>query len=174
MPDVSDVDSALGEDASTASTSIISSIRHYKYENGRRYHAFREGEYVLPNDEREQDRLDLHHHVFRLTLGGAITRSPVTPTPQRVLDLGTGTGIWAIDFADEHPTSTVIGNDLSPIQPTWVPPNCKFVIDDFERDWVYSPHEAFDYIHGRGLGGSYVLEDPIFHHKPETQLLSNG
>ena len=32
---------------------------NYTYENGRRYHAFREGEYVLPNDEAEQDRLDL-------------------------------------------------------------------------------------------------------------------
>lgn len=33
------------------------------------------------------------------------------------LDIGTGTGIWAIDFADEHPETTVIGTDLSPIQP---------------------------------------------------------
>lgn len=33
-----------------------------------------------------------------------------------VIDIGTGTGIWAIDFADEHPESEVIGTDLSPIQ----------------------------------------------------------
>jgi hypothetical protein len=31
-----------------------------------------------------------------------------------------GTGIWAIDFADEFPDATVIGCDLSPIQPQWV------------------------------------------------------
>jgi tRNA G46 methylase TrmB len=37
---------------------------------------------------------------------------------QQVLDIGTGTGIWAIDYADAHPDSTVIGVDLSPIQPT--------------------------------------------------------
>lgn len=36
---------------------------------------------------------------------------------KRVLDVGTGTGIWAIDYADEHPEATVIGVDLSPIQP---------------------------------------------------------
>ena len=26
---------------------------------------------------------------------------------QRVLDLGTGTGIWATDFGDEHPMAAV-------------------------------------------------------------------
>lgn len=36
---------------------------------------------------------------------------------KRVLDVGTGTGIWAIDYADEHPEAKVVGVDLSPIQP---------------------------------------------------------
>jgi hypothetical protein len=81
-----------------ALTSVTTSIRDYIYENGRRYHAYREGEYLIPNDEKEQDRLDLIHHVFRLTLGGALYRAPIPPTVKRVLDMGTGTGIWAIDF----------------------------------------------------------------------------
>lgn len=29
------------------------------------------------------------------------------------------------DFADEHPGAEVIGTDISPIQPKWVPPNLK-------------------------------------------------
>lgn len=29
------------------------------------------------------------------------------------------------DFADEHPQAEVIGTDISPIQPSWVPPNVK-------------------------------------------------
>jgi methylase of polypeptide subunit release factors len=33
----------------------------------------------------------------------------------RVLDMGTGTGIWAIDFGDTYPDAKVIGNDLSSI-----------------------------------------------------------
>ena len=110
---------------STNSTSITSSIRNYTYENGRRYHAFREGEYLVPNDDKEQDRQDYTHHVFRLLLGGSLFRAPITKHPQRVLDIGTGTGIWAIDFADEFPSAEVIGNDLSPIQPAvripWLP-----------------------------------------------------
>lgn len=54
------LDSAYGEGTTASSTtSVTSSILNYTYENGRRYHAFREGEYILPNDETEQDRLDL-------------------------------------------------------------------------------------------------------------------
>jgi hypothetical protein len=37
---------------------------------------------------------------------------------ETVLDIGTGTGAWAIDFADEYPKAEVIGTDLSPIQRT--------------------------------------------------------
>lgn len=31
-----------------------------------------------------------------------------------------GTGIWCIDFADQHPGADVLGIDLSAIQPSWV------------------------------------------------------
>lgn len=112
-------DSELG---STTSTSIMSSIRDYEYANGRRYHAYKKGAYLLPNDETEQDRLDLLHHVFLLALNGQLFTSPLH-NPQRILDVGTGTGTWAIDVADGYPSSQVIGIDLSPIQPGWVPPN---------------------------------------------------
>lgn len=64
----------------------------------------------------------------------------------------TGTGIWAIDFADAYPSAQVVGTDLSPIQPRSVPPNLEFVVDDAEGDWVY-PYN-FDFIHLRTLGGS--------------------
>lgn len=51
---------------------------------------------VLPNDEREQERLDLLHHVFRLSLDGNLCRTQLKD-PQRILDVGCGTGIWAIE-----------------------------------------------------------------------------
>lgn len=111
-------DSAYGEgdDTSIYTTSLMSAVREHRYENGRRYHSYREGEYVMPNDETEQDRQDLLHHVRNLVLGGALSCAPFTANPQRVLDVGTGTGIWAIDFADQYPSAEVIGTDLSPIQ----------------------------------------------------------
>lgn len=70
--------------------------------------------------------------------------------PQRVIDLATGTGIWAIDFADLHPGAQVIGCDLSPTQPTLIPPNLKFLVDDIESDWAYVD-DPFDFIHARFL-----------------------
>lgn len=148
---------SLGDASYTSS--ITSSILNYKYENGRRYHAFHDGEYMLPNDEQEQDRLDLSHHIYRLLLDGELNLAPIKD-PKRVLDLGTGTGIWAIDFADEHPESEVLGNDLSPIQPTWLPPNCRFEVDNYEQEWHYS--RPFDYIHGRELEGCVKDVDQLF------------
>jgi len=69
------------------------------------------------------------------------------------LDVGTGTGIWAIDFADEFPNTEVTGTDISAIQPGWVPPNLKFEIEDCTQSWSF-PLDHFDYIHIRWLVGS--------------------
>ncbi|OJJ79327.1 class I SAM-dependent methyltransferase [Aspergillus glaucus CBS 516.65] len=171
-PDDYDADStyegSLGDASYT--TSITSSAMKYTYENGRRYHSYHEGEYVLPNDEQEQDRLDLSHHIYKMLFRGALYRAPIDE-PRRVLDIGTGTGIWAIDFADEHPESEVIGNDLSPIQPSWIPPNCRFEVDDYEQPWSYSKN--FDYIHGRELEGFIRDHDHVFQQALE-HLVPNG
>ncbi|KAJ3455389.1 hypothetical protein MRS44_013989 [Fusarium solani] len=69
-----------------------------------------------------------------------------------VLDVGTGTGIWAIDFADEHPSAQVIGTDISPIQPEWVPSNLEFQLDDANLEWTFK--ERFEFIYGRRMVGS--------------------
>ena len=100
-------------------------------------------------EKEENDRLDLYHHIQTLRLDGELHLAPIGPEPQRVLDLATGTGIWAIDFGDKYPTAEVLGNDISPIQPSLVPPNVKFEVDDLEDEWVYST--KFDYIHARYL-----------------------
>jgi SAM-dependent methyltransferase len=84
-----------------------------------------------------------------MTLKGQHHLAPIEKSIHRVLDIATGTGIWAIEFASEHPAAEVIGTDLSPIQPEYVPANCSFQIDDAEDPWTFS--QPFDYIHGRLL-----------------------
>ncbi|KAL4886804.1 S-adenosyl-L-methionine-dependent methyltransferase [Aspergillus karnatakaensis] len=154
----------------SSTSSLTSTIVNYQYENGRRYHAYRQGEYMIPNDEREQERLDLHHHICNLALGGALYRAPIKPDIKRILDLGTGTGVWAIDVADQFPDAIITGTDLSPIQPTWVPPNCRFEIDDYELDWNFS--QPFEYIHMRGIEGSVKDFQKLF--KQANDNLTRG
>ncbi|PYH88938.1 S-adenosyl-L-methionine-dependent methyltransferase [Aspergillus ellipticus CBS 707.79] len=149
-------------DALSFTTSLASSITDYVYENGRRYHRYRAGEYLFPNDETEQTRLDMLHHIFRLMLGGNLHLAPLVAAPQRVLDIGTGTGIWAMDMAEEFPDATVVGVDLSPIQPQWVPPNCDFFVDDVEEAWPFSEDKAFDFIHQRNMVGAIADWDRLF------------
>lgn len=141
------------ESIASSTTSMRSSIMHYREENGRTYHAYKDGKYVLPNDEAENDRQDLQNHLCLLTMGNKLYLAPLPTSVHRVLDVGTGTGIWAMDFADDHPESQVIGVDLSPVQPSFVPPNLVFEIDDLEEPWTFS--FKFNYIHSKMMAGAF-------------------
>jgi hypothetical protein len=136
-------DSQFDFDVADEGTPICSplslSILEYPEENGRTYHKMTEGRYPFPNDPAEQDRLDLQHQLFLLTQNQKLLNCPADPSKlHRVLDLGTGTGIWVMDFGDENPQSYVLGVDLSPIQPDLVPPNVSFCVDDIEAMVIFS------------------------------------
>lgn len=71
--------------------------------------------------------MDLQHLLYLETTHGKLFLAPLRENPRRCLDLMTGTGNWAIDFADAFPMCDVLGTDLSPIQPQYVPVNCRYV-----------------------------------------------
>ena len=167
-----DADSAYGGDLGSETASLTSSITNYRYENGRRYHSYGAGEYWAPNDEAQSDQLDIAHHIFLILFNGKLFHAPIGDSPQEVLDLGTGTGIWASDFADQFATANVTGTDISPIQSTWVPPNCRFEVSDCTEEWTF-PAGHFDFIHVRSLYGS-IVDWPAFYKRVYTHLKPGG
>ncbi|TIC92384.1 Secondary metabolism regulator LAE1 [Colletotrichum higginsianum] len=153
--DEGDADSALGDDTASSTASLTSTILQYRKIHGRTFHGeVGDAQYWGSNDEPQNEAWDINHHLLTLSMGDRLHLAPLNKNKlNKALDIGTGTGIWAIDFADEYPECEVIGTDISPIQPSWVPPNLKFEIDDCTRDWTFEP-ETFDYVHIRFLVGS--------------------
>ena len=89
--------------------------------------------YLYPNDADERERLEFQHKILKDVLHGRNYLAPFSKEhpPRKVLDIGTGTGTWAIEMGDEFPWAEVVGVDLSPIQTELVPPNVHFFIDDW-------------------------------------------
>ncbi|KAF4890696.1 Secondary metabolism regulator LAE1 [Colletotrichum fructicola] len=162
-----DDDSMFGGRMSNYTVSLSSSVVDYPEEYGRRYHAFRSGSYVLPNDKIEIDRLDMAHAMMVKAIGNRLFLAPLDRrNVKRILDTGTGTGIWAIEMGDIFENAEVVGVDLSNIQPTWVPPNVKFKVDDVESPWVED--RKFDFIFCRFMAASIAdwprLMENIYDH----------
>nr|XP_036580010.1 Phosphoethanolamine N-methyltransferase 3-like protein 1 [Colletotrichum truncatum]KAF6787766.1 Phosphoethanolamine N-methyltransferase 3-like protein 1 [Colletotrichum truncatum] len=161
--DDDDRDSAVGDDGANSTASITSSILEYRTIQGRRYHSERhDTRYFTPNDDQQSESVDITHHYLQLLLDGKLYLAPIKENAEKVLDVGTGTaGIWAMDFADEHPDTEVTGTDLSPIQPAWVPPNVLFEIDDCTQPWTWNPN-TFDFVHIRYLFGAIIDWTALF------------
>ncbi|PVH87726.1 S-adenosyl-L-methionine-dependent methyltransferase [Cadophora sp. DSE1049] len=154
--------------------SVNFSILASTFENGRRYHSisYQSGKYYLPNDEKELDRMDMQYHmIFNVLLDGRKFLSPIK-SPKKILDQCTGTGLWAFEMADAFPEAEVLGIDLRPIQPSLMPPNLKFVLDDVDKDWLFH-HATYDFIHC-SFGHGYSARDWGFFLSESYRYLAPG
>lgn len=91
---------SISDDRSVLTQSLKSSILEGVKENGRSYHRYKSvsaaTDYPIPEDEMEQERLELQHQLFSMTFDGKLYLAPLEGDPENVLDLGTGTGTWAM------------------------------------------------------------------------------
>ena len=74
-----------------------------------------------PIDEIELERQEADHWLLRLLLGypfiGPVREILTTPGEKRILDVATGTGMWAIDVAEMFPWVEILGVDSMAVQP---------------------------------------------------------
>ncbi|KAK9426192.1 putative Secondary metabolism regulator LAE1 [Seiridium unicorne] len=141
--------------------SITSSISKYRVENGRTFHAYKDGSYMYPNDEEELDRQDFQYVIIKHLMNGRLFLAPWSQDnpPRNVLDIATGRGQWAIEMGDMFPAAKITGTDLSPVQPRDVPANVRFFVEDSRDPWNwYGENDQLDYIHTRLTLGCW--EDP--------------
>lgn len=167
---VTSLDSGFWE-VESSTHSVNSSIFDYEISHGRTYHAYHQGQYLLPNDADEIERIEVKYHAIRLALQDNLFFAPLD-SPTNILDVGTGTGTWAVDTADTYPATIVKGIDLSPIQPNYVPPNCFFEIADADDDWTFTT--PFDLIHTRIMNDFSLRSWPRFFEQAYHNLAPGG
>jgi SAM-dependent methyltransferase len=113
-----------------------------------------EAAYVLPRHPTEFDRLDVQHYAMRDALA-ANYLAPIE-RPNRILDVGCGTGQWAYEVCHQFPEAMVIGLDLEPSKPER-PANYRFVKADLLKGLPF-PDDSFDFVHQRLLQSGVPLK----------------
>ena len=110
--------------------------------------------YLLPKDLGETNRLDFQHYMLRYALKGNYA-APLQ-APRDILDVGSGTGRWAIELAQQFSAARVIGMDVAPpavdanAAPDARPANFTFAQGNvLER--IPFPDNSFDFVHQRFL-----------------------
>ncbi|KAG9019747.1 hypothetical protein FRB90_009617 [Tulasnella sp. 427] len=115
--------------------------------------------YLLPSDNVEHERLDYQHYAIARMMGdilpedsgadGILSRNEQGCNP-RVLDIGAGSGAWAIEVANKYPNAQVVAIDLSPLDlEITLPPNFSFELLDVE--FGFEELGRFDVIHARAV-----------------------
>ncbi|TDZ26861.1 Secondary metabolism regulator laeA [Colletotrichum orbiculare MAFF 240422] len=113
------------------------------------------GAYFVPIDEDEVERLQIMQVVFSIVFENSLIFPPIS-RPRRILECGSGAGDWAIEVAQQHPSSEVVGIDICPhIWPdeTQTPPNLNLQVDDLNGRFTF-PSNHFDLVHSRMMAGA--------------------
>lgn len=126
--------------------------RRFELIGGRRHVA--NMPYVLPKDDAEISRLDFQHFMLRYVLHGNYL-APINQ-PRAVLDVGCGSGRWAMEMATYYPQANVVGVDLVP-PPADSQPQQGYGLDRRPENYVFVEgnvmnglpfaDQSFDFVH---------------------------
>ncbi|HEX6544508.1 MAG TPA: class I SAM-dependent methyltransferase [Ktedonobacterales bacterium] len=113
--------------------------------------------YPLPKDLGEINRLDFQHFLLRTGLRGNFAAPLVQP--RDILDVGCGSGRWAMEMATLFPAARVVGLDLVP--PTDDASSLGQGLDVRPTNYIFTagnileglpfPDQSFDFVHQRLL-----------------------
>lgn len=145
---------SAGDDAAHTTAADGVSTTH-RAVMGRRF--LRGVPYVLPKDMDEVNRLDFQHYMMRYGLRGNYA-APIG-TPDSILDVGSGTGRWALEMAELFPRARVAGIDVTPpaadTGSSWEqhPANYTFMVGNV-LEGLPAPDATFAYTHQRYMIGA--------------------
>lgn len=115
--------------------------------------------YNLPVDTEEVNRLDFQHFLLRYAFQG-LYAAPIGQQTASILDVGSGTGRWAIEMAQLFPHARVVGMDVKPPAVDeragtggaldLRPPNYSFAPGNL-LEGLPVPDGSFDFVHMRLL-----------------------
>ncbi|KZO93479.1 S-adenosyl-L-methionine-dependent methyltransferase, partial [Calocera viscosa TUFC12733] len=145
---------ALSKTTMASATGPQSPLREV---HGRMFNS-QNSQYTLPSDQTEYERLDKQHLMHKLALGALYypidlvqaALEPVDGEEKAIMDLGTGSGIWAVEMAVAFPNAQVVGFDLAPQMNRPRPPNCHFEQGDFTQGLGRFAGQ-FDVVHARSV-----------------------
>ncbi|CAG8628038.1 12220_t:CDS:2, partial [Ambispora gerdemannii] len=153
--------------------------RHYRFIDGQRYHNSRNSVYCLPSDEKECERLNIQHYMYRYiwqsNFSAKVEQKMINDSGVKVLDVGCGPGTWLLEMSSEFPKCHFTGIDIFPSMfPEVKPRNAQFIKANV-LDGLPFDDDTFDFVHMRFLCIAFTEDE--WEHKviPElTRLVKPG
>lgn len=133
--------------------------------------------YMMNRNEEESKRLDAQHNFMRQLAHGSLVQSSIPRSDLRAIaDVGTGTGIWLREAAQELATSkeqiVFTGFDISAQQfPKDDTHGLNLVVHNVVEPFPPEYHEKFDLVHVRLLSYALKAQDLEISVKNVIQLL---
>ncbi|KAH6687974.1 UMTA methyltransferase [Plectosphaerella plurivora] len=124
------------------------------FQDGREYQQFalQNLHYFEPIDDHEMVRINDLHNVLMLALNNRLLPSELT-RPRKILELGVGTGDWAVEVAKTYPACEVVAVDICPhMWPEEVPDNLILQVDNINESFTW-PRNEFDFVHSQMMVG---------------------